>query len=288
MNGQKKICITTDCACDLPPDWLKEHNVDVVYFYIVTDTGCFRDVDEITAHNLFEYIRNHGKRCESRAADASDFRGFFEQKLQYYDTVIHISISSKISDGAINAAEGIRLLGDDSKRVFLLDSLHLSTGMGHLVVHAVHMLEQGHTPEEIITALMQMRHRISTSFIAYTPEYMYRSGKIGKQLAALCKQFRIHPIFRVVQGEIRMDGIQIGDYPSSVRRYIKKAMRHPETICTDRLFITHAACLHTDLDTVRNTVMHYADFREITFTKASATISSNCGPRTVGVLFVRK
>lgn len=288
MNEQKKICITTDCACDLPPDWLKENNVDVVYFYITTDTGCFRDVDEITARNLFEYIGRKGTRCVSRAADAADFRSFFENKLRYYDTVIHISISSKISDGALNAAEGIRLLGENSHRVLLLDSLHLSTGMGHLVVRGVQMVEQGASAEAILEELTHMPERISTSFIAHNAEYMHRSGKISKPLAVLCRHFRIHPVFRIVQGEIRMGGIQIGDYPASIRRYIKKALRHPENICSDRVFITHAACLHTDLDTARSTVMQYADFQEITVTKASATISSNCGPRTVGVLFVRK
>ena len=34
MSEKRKICITTDCVCDLPDEMLKEYNVDVVYFYI--------------------------------------------------------------------------------------------------------------------------------------------------------------------------------------------------------------------------------------------------------------
>ena len=57
MPEKRTICITTDCVCDLPTETLKENDIDVVYFYIETDTGRFRDVSEITAQNIFDYLK---------------------------------------------------------------------------------------------------------------------------------------------------------------------------------------------------------------------------------------
>ena len=62
MTEKKKICITTDCVCDLPDEMLRDNDIDIVYFYIDTDTGRFRDRSEITAQNIFEYLKNGGKK----------------------------------------------------------------------------------------------------------------------------------------------------------------------------------------------------------------------------------
>ena len=65
--AKEKLCITTDCVCDLPDYLLKKHNIDLIYFYINTDTGRFRDRDEITAQNVFEYYANNGRECVTTA-----------------------------------------------------------------------------------------------------------------------------------------------------------------------------------------------------------------------------
>ena len=56
------IGITTDCVCDLPDEYLKKRGVDVVYFYITTGTGRFKDGFEITSGNVLEYLENGGNK----------------------------------------------------------------------------------------------------------------------------------------------------------------------------------------------------------------------------------
>ena len=74
--AENKICITTDCVCDLPDEMLKKNNVDQIYFYIRTDNGRFRDIDEITAQNIFDYFENGGVKAISEAPPKKNFIRF--------------------------------------------------------------------------------------------------------------------------------------------------------------------------------------------------------------------
>ena len=80
--AENKICITTDCVCDLPDEMLRKNDVDMVYFYIETDSGRFKDVDEITAQNIFDYLREGGVKSITEAPPADEFINFFTEKLK--------------------------------------------------------------------------------------------------------------------------------------------------------------------------------------------------------------
>jgi len=63
----------------LPTDILKRYEIDLMYFYIETETGKFRDVAEITAQNVFEYVENGGQHLVSKPPMVEEFRDFFNQ-----------------------------------------------------------------------------------------------------------------------------------------------------------------------------------------------------------------
>ena len=70
---------------------------------------------------------------------------------------------------------------------------------------------------------------------------------------------------------------------------MKKLLRNsPSLRVLLRLFITHADCSVRTISKIKAEVEKLCRFDEVMVTKASATVSSNCGPETVGVLFVRR
>ncbi len=281
-----RICITTDCVCDLPDEILKKNNVDMVYFYIKTDTGCFKDVDEITAQNIFDYLKNGGVKSETEAPPADEFVSFFTEKLKKYDHVIHISISSKISKSVENATQAVEKMGEDGKRVHIVDSGHLSTGIGHIVLSAAKMARGGADYQQIIAKAEDLRDRVSTTFMADNADYLYRNGKVGKNVQRICGFFRIHPVLGMKDGYLKLKSFQIGDYKRSALNYIRSELKPHKSIRTKRLFITHAGCSVNDIRLIKKEVNRIMKFDEVIVTKASATISSNSGPRTFGLLYL--
>ena len=87
-------------------------------------------------------------------------------------------------------------------------------------------------------------------------------------------------------GKMTLKGVEAGNPERSVLRYIKKELKNKKNINTKRIFITHAYCSVKNIAEVKAAVEKYCNFDEIIVTKASATVSGNCGPGTVGVLYV--
>ena len=85
-----------------------------------------------------------------------------------------------------------------------------------------------------------------------------------------------------------MKYFQIGSYEKSAMRYIRKELRKTKNINKQRVFITKCSCPLKLINMVKEEVKERCEFKEMIVNDASATVSSNCGKNTFGVLFVRE
>lgn len=282
---KQKILISTDCTCDLPENLLDKFGIEQLFFFIHTGTGIFRDRDEISAMNVFECMRN-GQKVRSMSPRIEDYLGYFRKLLGRADNIIHITISSKISGSYEHALEARKLLGSDGARIHIVDSLLLSTGSGHLVLKAAAMQQDGFAAPEIVAELEKLRGRISTTFITKSAEYLYINGKVGAGTTKFLKIFKFHPVLYMKDGMITVKYMLRGDYDRAQVKYVKRELKNAKNIDKSLLFITHAGATSGQIERVKNTVKQLENFESVYVTNASATVSSNCGPETVGVLFI--
>ena len=282
-----RIGIMTDCICDLPEDYLEANGVEVMHFYIHTATGRFRDGDEITSGNILEYLESGNTLLKSNIPDPEEYKVFYERGLRKYDEIIHIATSDKAGLSFNHATASLALLREeDANRVTVIDSKHLSTGLGHMVLRAVQLRDEGKSSAEIIDAMDRMKAKVSSTFIVPDADYLYNMGKVSILVKILCKALSLHPVLYLKEGKISVKTMRVGNYEKAVMRYVNSELKHGDRIDTSKLFITHAGCPTKLLNQIRETANELCRFKEITVTKASAAISSNCGPETVGVLFV--
>lgn len=286
--AEQKVKIVAECVCDLPSGWLNTHNVDILYFRVETDSGVFFDTREISSDNVISYMLADGKKAHSSAPEPYVYKDAFEKNLAEYDDVILVAISSKISLSCENASKAAEQLGENSKRVHVFDSGHLSSGLGHLVMKAVEMAENGHSASEILSALESLKNRVSTSFIAESVDYLYRNGKVSERVKKICSSFNIHPIMVMKNGEITLKSVTNGDYRKACKRYIRKALSKTKSIDKKTAFITQAGCNANMIEWIKAEVSKNCDFEDLIVTKASATITSNCGPNSFGVFFIKE
>lgn len=284
----KKIGITADCACDLLDEYLAQHDVGVIYFYITTDTGRFLDGYEIDSKSIIEYLEKGGKKSVTEAPQPMEYELFFEKQLEKYDEIIHIALSDKLSKSYKNALSALDFMGLDGKRVTVVDSKHFSSGMGFLIMKAVEMRDEGCSVQEITEECRSVRDRICSSFIAKNADYLYRNGLTSRSLKNICSAMMIHPILSLKNGRFALQKLEMGEYDRSVRKYIRSELRHDYLIDRDRVFITHAGCGAEMLAAVKKELKRICCFDEVIVTSASATILSNCGAGSIGVLFLRK
>ena len=283
----RRTGVSTDCICDLPDEYLKANGVDVMHFYIYTATGRFRDGEEITSGNILEYLKNGNRVLRSNVPDPEEYKSFYENTLKKYDEIIHIVTSGKVGQSYQNATAALKLLGEDATRVVVVDSEHLSTGLGHMVLRAVALRDSGKSAAEIAEAMEAMKSKVSTSFIVPNADYLYRMGRVGKLVKSLSNTFALHPVLHMKDGRIIVQSLRVGNYEKAVMRYVRGQLRRAERIDKKQLFITHAGCPTKTLIRIKAEAEKLCPFEKMTVTKASAAISSNCGPRTVGILFIQ-
>lgn len=281
---RKKIHITTDCVCDLPKEYLDHYGIESMYCYVHTNKGRFCDVNEITSDNLLEYLATGEGNAKSQTASMEEFETFFSNALSVGEQVIHISTAQKAGNGyktALAAAQGF-------DNVTVVDSGHLSSGMGLVVMRAAHLVRKGLSVEEIVKDLEKMKTKISTSFIVPSAESLYRNNKVSYNIKKMCDVFDLHLVLSVKKSRLALTGVKSGSMKRAYLDYIKENFKGKKNIDTRILFITYAGCNSKQLKEFKDEVLKYQKFEHIEFQKASATISSNCGLGAMGVLYIKK
>ena len=286
MVKNKKVGILAECVCDLPKEMIKELGVDIMYFLIETETGIFTDTDEITAENVISHLESGGMKSKSGPPSVDVFVKAYEDGLKKYDELIHITISSNISVSHSNAVQAVEKLGNNKEKIHIFDSGHLSSGLGFLVIRAAELANNGHSADDILKALEKLKPLIYTSFMTYNADYLARNGLVPSYVQKLCRAFNVHPVLCMRDGKIKLLTVFFGDYEKACRRYIKRMLNSERHIDTKCAFVTHVGCSVKLLKAIRAEADKHCVFKNFRVTNASATISSNCGPGTFGILFM--
>ena len=279
----RKITVSADCICDLGEEILSKSEIPTIYFHVKTDSGDFKDMQEITSENIIEYISEGGSECSSQAPSAEEFSEFFEKNRRRDSVLIHICAGKEMSLSYRNACEA----AGKTDNVMVFDSGQISSGLGLIVMKAARLAESGMDAEDIIAELEVFKKKVSTTFITYNADYLYRGGKVGIFFKNLCSDLHIHPIIGVENGKLRNKGIIIGRYDHSCRNYIRSRLRGKK-YQKEVLFITYAGFSKKQIDSILAEIKKRVNFGNIYVTKASATITANSGPETLGLQYVKK
>lgn len=276
------MLITTDSVCDLPQELLKQLNISVRPYYVCTDQGRFLDREELETDALISYIEK-GSSCASRPPEPADYEAFFAQKLTEARNIVHIAMAKHSSEGYQNACEASKAF----ENVTVLDSGHLSSGMGIAALYAARMAADSAGVDEVVRTIDGMRACISSSFVVDSTEMLRRSGRIPKNVHILCNALMLHPVITLRKSKMTVGGILLGSFSHFAKSYVRSALKNPKTIDKRILFITYAGLDDKKLGYIQNLVQQYCPFERIYLQKASSSITSNCGPGTFGLLFVR-
>ncbi|SDA13498.1 EDD domain protein, DegV family [Ruminococcus sp. YE71] len=280
------LLITTDSVADLPKKLLDTYDIPVIPYKVYTDTGLFDDNLETDGDVLIRCMEEEKTVVRSDCPSVQDYEEFFAEQLSRAQHIIHITISKRASGGFANACEAALAFYN----VNVVDSGHLSSGTGLLVLDAVMQMKQ--TPfadaEELKNSIELMRGTIQTSFILRDTEYICRSGRLSERMNRLCNAFMVHPVIVMKDSSMNVGRVIFGSRKRSHRKYIRRTLRRSGSISRDTLFITYAGMRTDEIEEIRDMVSEYVSFDNVYLQKASPAICANCGAGTFGLMFARK
>ena len=265
------IKITSDSTCDLSAEQLQQHNIQLLPLCISMGDKLLRDGVEITPDDIYAHVDAGGDICTTSALNFTDYSDCFTPLSQEYDAVIHINISAEFSSCYQNAV----LASQEFDNVYVVDSRNLSTGHGHVVLRAAELAESGMDVKDIVAELNNFTAKVDASFILSRLDYMKKGGRCSSVVALGANLLHLRPCIEVVNGKMQVGKKYRGSFEKCVDQYIRD-------------FITHSGVADSALETARRAVEDCASFQEILVTRAGCTVSSHCGPGTLGILFLHK
>ncbi len=288
QSNHKKanVIITVPSVADIPGELWDKHNIRMIPLKIETENGVFRDSIDLNAGAILSYMDHKGRQAKIRGLETNDLETFFAEQLQYANNIIHLTASSKVTDTGFYPSEEASKTFDS---VTVMDTMHISTGLGIMALEADDMAADGRSPEEIIHRLEDMRKEVHTRFIVKSLDHLLSSGQMNNRIVAkITKAFMIHPMIEMKRGRMTVTGIYIGSREHTWKRYISRVLRSPDKIDTGRLYITHVGLTKKDIDWIKTEVEKRVSFDEIYVTQASPAISVNVGSGTFGLLYREK
>ncbi len=281
---KKPVIIATSTMSDLPQSIIKEMQISIIPYTVITNEGVFYDNIDIDSEELVRYMADLDKMVDSEPPTEEALTAFFSRELNKAHHLIYITLtqgSSREYGRAIRVAKTF-------ENVTIINSECLSSATGILVMIAARLAQQNTPVEKIVSELEEAKKMIRCSFVAKNTEIMLRRGRISPFMNNVLNTLWLRPVLRMKKDKLGVGRLLFGSEKRCYEKYIDYAL--PSSVSPDHsfVFITYAGMSEEELLWIEEKVKERIGFENIVFQKASAGISSNCGEGTFGLLYLVK
>lgn len=195
------VRIIVDSTADLPLAAVEQ--VDTVRMTVRFGDREYIDGVDISKEAFYTRLVQEKELPTTSQPTPYDFEKAYETAVEAGDTVVCITVSSKVS-GTYQSAV---IAGEEYEgKVFVVDSRNVAIGTSILVLHALELREKGLCAEEIARELLKKRERIRLYAMVDTLEYLKKGGRISPTAAFAGGLLNLKPIITVENGELKIAG----------------------------------------------------------------------------------
>lgn len=279
-----KVKIISDSTCDLSPELLQKYDISIVPLYVIMGDRTLKDGIEVKPEDIYSYVAQSGKLPSTSAPNLADFMDEFQKWREQGYEIVHFNISSDFSSSYHNACAAAQEVGG----VEIVDTRNLSTGSGLVVLHGAEMAMAGASAKEIVASCNAMTSRVEASFVVDSIDYLHKGGRCSSVAALGANLLKLKPLIEVLDGKMKSGKKYRGNIDKVIINYVTDKLKDRNDIDKHRIFITYTKCNPDVPKQVREKINElYPGFEEILETTAGCTVTSHCGPATLGILFVR-
>ena len=245
--------------------------------------GASVDPDD-TVRFLRSIEAKDGSLPKTAAPSVQDFLDFFGPLTEQGYEVVHLDISAELS-GTYNAAS---IAAQELEGVYTVDTRMLSTGVGLLCIEGAECADRGMAAADIAEHLRSLTGKVDTSFVLDTLEFMWKGGRCSGVAALGANLLRLKPGLEMKDGKLGVYKKYRGNIEAVYKQYVTERLAG-KSVRPNHVFITESGEVSPAvLEELEALVRSLIDVNEIHHTRAGCTVSSHCGPKTLGVLFINE
>jgi DegV family protein with EDD domain len=279
--------IASTSTADLPKDFFEEHNIPFISYSFTIDNDVFEDdCLEESRNHIYKRMRE-GSVLNTSMINTYRYYEFFKTLMQTGKDVIFLDMSRQMSRSYVNANEAAEMIKQEypERKLYMMDTLCISGGLGMLVEHMVRLREEGKSFNDVIRWGEENKLKIIHRFTVDNLNYLKRGGRVSNASAMVGSLLSIKPVLYVPNsGELTVACKMRGRKASllNILERMKEDFISPED---QEVHILHADCLN-DAEFMRSKILEiFPSVSKVTISSLGVVIGAHCGPGLFTVFY---
>ena len=215
----RRIAVVTDSNSGITQQQAENMGMTVLPMPFYIDEQLYLEGITLKQEAFYEKLEQDAAICTSQPSPA-DVMETWERLLQDYDEVVHIPMSSGLS----NSCQTAMVLAREFKgRVYVVDNQRISVTQRQAVLDALELLKAGKTGAQIKEILEAEKMESSIYITLETLKYLKKGGRITPAAAALGTVLNLKPVLQI-QGE-KLDAFAKARGKKQAKKIMIKAMK---------------------------------------------------------------
>lgn len=281
-----KVVVFSDSTIDLTPELYERYNIKTIPMHINLGGKTYEDGINLTTTELFDHYYKTKELPKTAAINSEELIEAFKPYIDDGYEIVYVSLGSALS---VSYRSSVLAAEELNGKLYPIDSCSLSTGAGLLTIEAAIRAQQGMPAKQIAEEVCALNQKNHASFVLDTLEFMKAGGRCSAVAAFGANLLGLKPCIGVDNSKNGAMGVTKkyrGKITKVITEYIDDVLASYDNIKTDRAFVTYSSDKDGIVDIALEHVKSKGIFKEVFCTSASCTISSHCGPGTLGVLFM--
>lgn len=279
-----KVKIITDSTNDLTAEILGNLGISVVPLFVDFGEESYQDGIDITPEKLFKLVKEKKTLPKTAAPSPYDFVKYFKKYIDEGYDIVAVTISSQMSSTYQNAVLAAAEFPEG--RIKVVDSRSLSSGVGSVAMIASQYAAKGMSAGEIANKLEEIIPKVKVGFVIDTLEYLYKGGRCNVLQSIVGSMLKVRPIIRVVEGRMILSDKVRGEKKKALDKMLADAVADKDNIDFNRIIITHSLGSEEEAEYLKKQLSENIPGQDIYITQAGCVISSHCGTKTIGIIYV--
>lgn len=191
-SRKSPVALVTDSACDLPPEFIDEHQIHVIPFSLSFGAAQYLDKLTITPEQFYMLLKTRPEHPQTSQAPVAVMQNLFSFLSTFYDSILVFNLSAGLSGAWSFSRQAAAEVA--AKRISVIDTKTLSVAQGLVVMRAVEALAGGASHDDIVRLCGEWVGKTRLLVDIATLKYLVRGGRISPMKGLVARLLNLKPI----------------------------------------------------------------------------------------------
>ncbi len=283
--------LATCSTADISSEHMRERNIEYIKFSFFLNEKEFKDdLGQTIKAEDFYSIMAGGAETKTSQPNAQQYEEFITPFFEQGKDVILLNLSSGISgaQASANMAKKELLAKYPQRKLYVVDSLGASSGMGLLVDKMADLRDEGLTVDELYQWTESNKLKLHHWFFSTDLTFYVKGGRVSRVAGWFGTMLKICPLLNMDENGKLIPREKIRGKAGVIKEIVKKMEKYAVggLDYSGKCYISHSSC-YEDARAVADLIE--AKFKKldgaVEINDIGTTIGAHTGPGTVAVFF---